>query len=261
MAHRCIPLTLFAFALFTTRAIAQIPETASPLAAPAEVLLPPSPDWNLDQPSERLIHQPGWYAAGGVLVAPPILFAGSSSLFNFQSAVLPPLPSPWATIGFRRDNDVSWQTSFLLVPLYDANGTIFGRPYGVSTVGLDVDRISTNHSAWPGLDMRWQIGLRIVGIGVDAVPIPFALGPHVGLRFEWPLRPGLSLFAWPDVGVLPSLFLGIPIVDLRGEVGFSWRPLQVPGLSLSASAFNEAAGFGIAGLLTPGVKARLAWNY
>jgi hypothetical protein len=109
--------------------------------------------------------------------------------------------------------------------------------------------------------MRWQIGLRIVGIGIDGIPLPLALGPHVGLRFEWPLSPGLSLFAWPDVGVLPSLFEGIPLVDLRGELGLIWRPARVPGLSLSFSAFNEAAGFGFAGFMTPGLKARLAWNF
>ena len=259
MAGRSILFSLFLQVLFAAGSSAQIPETASPLTAAPDTLLPPSSDWNLDQPAERLIHHPGWYAVGGVLVAPPIIFGGTS--LSIHGAVLAPLPSPWATLGLRRDNDVAWQTSFLLVPLYDANGFVFGHPYAVSTVGLDVDRISTNHSASPGVDVRWQTGLRIVGIGIDGVPLPFALGPHVGLKFEWPVSAALSLFAWPDVGVLPSLFAGIPLVDLRSELGLTWRPERIPGLSLSLSAFNEAAGFSFAGLMTPGVKARFAWNY
>ena len=259
IAARSILLAFLTLTFFASNGVAQLPESTSPLTNPPDALLPPSSAWNLDQPAERVIHHPGWYAAGGVLVAPPIIFGGTN--VNIHGAVLAPLPSPWAILGFRRDNDVSWQTSFLLVPLYDANGFIFNHPYTLSTVGLDVDRISTDHSLWPGVDMRWQIGLRIVGIGIDGIPLPFALGPHVGLRFEWPLRPGLSLFAWPDVGLLPSLFEGIPLVDLRGELGLTWRPVSVPGLSLSLSAFNEAAGFSFAGFMTPGVKARLAWNY
>jgi hypothetical protein len=145
MAGRYLLFSFCAFVCLSADGISQTPETSPPLTAPADSLLPPTSDWNLDQPAERLIHHSGCYAAGGVLVAPPIIFGGTT--LNIHGAVLAPLPSPWGTIGFRRDNDVSWQTSFLLVPLYDANGFIFNHPYAISTVGLDVDRISTNHSA------------------------------------------------------------------------------------------------------------------
>jgi len=144
MACRPIKLAVTALFLFARFSFAQASEIAQQSSSPAEALLQPTVDSNEAAPAERLIHHPGWYAAGGVLVAPPILFAGSSH--DFGTVVLAPLPSPWATIGFRRNNDVAWQTSFLLVPLYDANGSIFGRPYAISTVGLDVDRISTDHS-------------------------------------------------------------------------------------------------------------------
>ena len=258
MISRPVLLASITLFLFATISLAQIPETVQQQSSPAEAFLQPTVDLNAEESGERLIHHPGWYAAGGVLVAPPILFVSSH---DSGTVVLAPLPSPWATIGFRRDNDVAWQTSFLLVPLYDANGSIFGRPYGISTVGLDVDRISTDHSPWPAIDLRWQIGLRIVGIGIDGIPLPFGIGPHIGFRLEWPLSPSLFVDAWSDVGVLPSLLNGIPLVDLRGELGLTWRPLRLPGLSLSLAAFDEAAGFGIDGLMTPGIKARIGWNY
>jgi hypothetical protein len=217
------------------------------------------PEEDSDRHPDRLLHSSGWYAAAGVLVAPPILADTSGN--RFGSGVFAPLPSPWATIGYRRTNDVAWQTSFLLVPLFDSTGTVFGRPYAISTVGLDVDRISTDHSPWSQIDLRWQLGLRIVGIGLYGIPLPFALGPHAGLRIEWPLAHGLSIQGWSDVGVLPSLFYGIPLVDLRGELGLAWRPPRLPGLSLGLSGFNEAAGFAGGFLMTPGIKARFAWNY
>src|SRR5439155_27216853 len=145
-----------------------------------------------------------------------------------------PIPSPWAAIGYRAANDVSWQMSYLLVPLVNPDA----RNFVLSTVGLDIDRISTNRSPWADFDLRWQCGLRIVGFGVNGVPIPLALGPHVGLRFERALRAsGLSLHAWSDVGVLPSIMRGFPLVDLRDEVGLTWRPARFPGLCLSLGFF------------------------
>src|SRR6516164_2588594 len=129
IAARSILLAFLTLTFFASNGVAQLPESTSPLTNPPDALLPPSSAWDLDQPAERVIHHPGWYAAGGVLVAPPIIFGGTN--VNIHGAVLAPLPSPWAILGFRRDNDVSWQTSFLLVPLYDANGFIFGHPYAV----------------------------------------------------------------------------------------------------------------------------------
>jgi hypothetical protein len=233
-------------------AVAQVPETPSP----AQTLLQ-QPSVEMPADEGLTIRHPGWYAAGGVLVAPPMLFDATDSK---PFSTLAPIPAPWATLGFRRANDVSWQTSFLLVPLHAPHNSFFENPM-LSTVGLDVDRISTNRSANPEWDLRWQVGLRIVGVGVDYMPLPLAIGPHVGLRWEHPLQGGLSVYGWGDVGVLPSLFEGIPLVDLRGELGFTWRPVKRPGLSFSVAAFNECAGIVVAGFMTPGIKFRLAWNF
>src|SRR5262249_30873104 len=118
--------------------------------SPAEELLRP-PTVATDEPAGRLMARPRWYAVAGILVAPPILF---DNVLGGGASVLPPIPAPWATVGYRRANDVSWQASFLLVPLYQPGDRLF-----FSTVGLDFDRISTDHSPWPGFDLRWQVGL------------------------------------------------------------------------------------------------------
>ena len=213
------------------------------------------------EPEEQWVHRSGWYGDAGVLVAPPILFAAGGRGESWNSGVLPPVPSPFATIGFRRANDVAWQASFMLVPLIDSHSSLFNQPVFLSTTGLDIDRISTNRSPWTSVDLRWDVGLRVVGIGVDGIPIPVAMGPHAGLRFEYPLAGGLFLNGWADVGVLPSFFEGIPLVDLRNELGLTWRPQHRPGLAVSISLFNEAVGIGSGGFMTPGIKARLAWNF
>src|SRR5207244_7960064 len=130
------------------------------------------------------------------------------------AAALPPLPSPWPTVGFHRANDVSWQTSFLLVPILNSDDWLFrnGLP---STIGLDIDRISTNRSSNPAFDVRWQLGLRVIGVGWNFIPIPVAMGPHAGIRWEHPVREGLSTYGWGDVGLLPNFGNGLPLGDLR----------------------------------------------
>jgi hypothetical protein len=226
------------------------------MASPAEsVLRRPSGD-------EQLIHGSGWYGSAAVLIAPPILFDSNGKGKSWSTSVLPPVPAPWVTLGFRRDNDVSWETSFLLVPLVDRRGSLFDQPFFISTMGLDIDRISTNRSPWADIDLRWQVGLRTVGAGINFMPIPVAIGPHAGLRFERAITESLSWHGWSDVGVLPSFFNGIPLVDLRGEIGLNWRPRRAPGLTVSAGLFNEAVGFGFSGgFMTPGIKTGLRWNY
>ncbi len=201
---------------------------------------------------------PGWYAAGGVLVAAPIFF---DSLGNGDSSVLLPLPSPWAALGYRRANDVSWQASFLLVPLYQRNDFLFNQPYALSAVGWDLDRISTNRSSALGFDLRWQVGLRAVGVGLYGVPLPIGIGPHAGLRAERQVGEGFSGYGWSDVGVLPTPANGVPILDFRAEVGFKWQSPSRPGLSFSVGAFNELAAVLGTGFMTPGIKFRLAWNF
>ena len=220
--------------------------------APA-VLLPES--------AERVVRPSSFYAACGILVAPPIIFDLTGGNNGFHTAVMAPIPSTWAAIGFRRPNDVSWQASFMLVPLSDPTGNAFQYPYALTTTGLDVDRISTNRSSQPDVDLRWQVGLRIVGIGVFGIPLPFALGPHAGLRYERPVAANFSMYAWGDVGVLPSLLYGIPLIDLRSELGLTWRPERRPGLSVSVGAFQETAGFVVLGYMTPGITTKIGWKY
>jgi hypothetical protein len=248
---RVVFISVAVIALQAGGAIAQVPETASP----AQTLLQPPA---IEVPAEgTMIRRPGFYAAGGVLVAPPMFF---DALNDKAFATFPPIPAPWATVGIRRENDVSWQTSFLLVPLHDSHDSLFNQSL-LSTVGLDIDRISTNRLANSEWDLRWQVGLRIVGVGFDWIPLPLAIGPHAGLRWEHPLQGGLSAYGWGDAGVLPSLYKGVPLADFRGELGLTWRPAALPGLSLSVAGFNEFAGVFVAGFMTPGIKVRLAWNF
>jgi hypothetical protein len=250
---------LLSFMLIAGRAGAQVPEIPSSAQTvfQSAVAIPAA-----NEPAERFIHSPGWYGSGGILVAPPILFMAGAHGSSSTTSVFSPLPSPWATIGYRRANDVAWQVSFLLVPIHHGNASGRNPLYEYSTTGLNMDRISTNRSPWPDIDMRWQVGLRIVGVGIDGIPIPFALGPHVGLRLERPLTAqGLFLHGWSDIGVLPSLLSGIPLVDLRGEVGLTWRPARWPGVSLSLGLFNEAAGLMGVGFMTPGIVGHLSWHY
>src|SRR5262245_51961257 len=159
-------------------AVAQLPEVAP---SPAERLFQPPQIIPAEADATEPVHSRRWYAAGGVLVAPPIFY---DSAKRGNTAVLPPLPSPWATVGFHRDNDVSWQSSFLLVPVYVPHAVAFGSPLILTTAGIDIDRISTNRSERPNLDCRWQAGLRVVGVGINGIPLPLAIGPHVGLRLE-----------------------------------------------------------------------------
>src|SRR5262245_64817297 len=88
-------------ALQAGAAVAQVPETASP----AQTLLQQPA---VEIPQEATTRCPGLYAAGGVLIAPPMLLDATDGTFG----VLAPIPAPWATVGFRRANDVSWQSSF-----------------------------------------------------------------------------------------------------------------------------------------------------
>ncbi len=199
------------------------------------------------------------YAAGGILVAPPMLFQFTDpSDQRFQ--VRPPIPGPWATLGIRRGNDVSWQTSFLLVPL-GRESFWLSPPRPVSSIGIDVDRISTDRHDDPMIDRRWQVGMRIVGIGFGLVPLPLALGPHAGLRWQRWLSDEFSTYGWADVALMPNIVNGIPMVGLRGEWGLNYQCRRWPGLSVSAGAFHEVVGFVIAGFMTPGLKVRLGWHY
>jgi len=248
-------IALIAAAVITVHAgaaVAQVPESPSP----AQTLLQqPSVEMRADE--GPTIRRPGWYAAGGVLVAPPLLF---DAVDKPGIAALPPIPSPWTTLGFRTANDVSWQSSFLLVPLYDQSSWLFQDKF-LSTIGLDLDRISTNRSSNPELDRRWQVGLRVVGLGFDWIPLPLAMGPHVGMRWERPMQNGFSPYAWADLGLLANFENGFPLLDLRGELGFNWRPAAHPGLSISVALFNENVGFVVAGFMTPGIKVGLRWNF
>ncbi len=255
---RCVSLILFVRVsfFFVGMLHGQQPESA------AESVLRQPPVVSIAESGEQLIHRSGFYGSAGVLIAPPIVFEAGAKGQSWDTAALPPIPAPWVTLGFRRDNDVSWQMSFLLVPLIDSRSSILSQPFYLSTTGFDIDRISTNRSPWEEFDLRWQVGLRIVGVGVNGIPIPFALGPHSGLRVERPLRGNLFLQTWADVGVLPSLFNGTPLVDLRGEIGLLWRSPRRPGLSASVGLFNEVVGFGFAGgFMTPGIKTMLSWNF
>lgn len=245
-------LSIGVLALSLACAGAQEPQSSS-----EQLLLQPA-TVPLLETSERVIRRQGFYGSAGILVAPPILYEWGDGNSNSGVAVLPPLPAPWVTIGYRRANDVSWQTSFLLVPLYIRD---FGPDAALSTTGFDIDRISRNRSPWEGVDLRWQVGLRIIGIGVYGIPIPLALGPHVGLRWERPISETLSINGWGDVGLLPSRFNGFPLVDLRSELGFTWRPAQRPGFSLTVAAFQETVGFGPFAFMTPGITTRVNWNY
>lgn len=199
------------------------------------------------------------YAAGGILVAPPMLFQfWEPNDTRFQ--VRPPIPGPWATFGIRRENDVCWQTSFLLVPL-GRESFWLSPPRAVSSIGIDVDRLSADRHDDPAIDRRWQVGLRIVGIGFGLVPLPLALGPHAGLRWQRWLSEQLSTYGWADVALMPNIVNGIPMVGLRGEYGLNYQCRRWPGLSLAAGAFHEVVGFVIAGFMTPGLKFRLGWHY
>lgn len=254
MRTRSLPILL----IFTWAAL----NGALQAQSPAESVLQSPPVISVAEAQEQAVHRSGWYGDAGVLIAPPILFSTSRYSSDWHAGALPPVPAPFATVGFRRASDVSWQASFLLVPLIDPRHSIFEQPVYLGTTGLDIDRISTNRSPWENIDLRWDVGLRVVGIGVNGIPIPFAMGPHAGLKFEYPLAGSLFLNGWADIGVLPSLFYGIPLIDLRNELGLTWRPQRRPGLGISVSLFNELAGTGVGGgFLTPGIKARFAWNY
>lgn len=256
MQFRSLPILLISSALaFAGAANGQSPDSAG------ESVLRELPAVSGATADERFVHRSGWYGDLGVLVAPPILYDAKSHGQSWNAGTLPPVPSPFGTVGFRRASDVSWQASFLLVPLIDPRHSVFDQPMYLATTGLDIDRISTNRSPWANVDLRWDVGLRAVGIGINGIPIPVATGPHAGLRFERPLMGGLFLNGWADVGVLPSFFNGIPLVDLRNELGLNWRSQRRPGFAASVSLFNEVAGVGVAGFMTPGIKARLAWNY
>lgn len=199
------------------------------------------------------------YAAGGILVAPPMLFQfwePNDTRFH----VRPPIPGPWATIGIHRENDVCWQTSFLLVPL-GRESFWMSRPRAVSSIGIDVDRLSADRHDDPEIDRRWQVGLRIVGIGFGLVPLPLALGPHAGIRWQRWLSDEFSTYGWADIALMPNIVNGIPMVGLRGEYGLNYQCRRWPGLSLAAGAFHEVVGFVIAGFMTPGLKFRLGWHY
>lgn len=225
--------------------------------SPAESVLREAPTVSIAEPTEQIVHRSGFYGSLGILVAPPILFDATDH--GPKSAVMLPIPSPWITLGFRRTNDVSWQASFLLVPLvFDAarNGSVF-----LSTIGLDIDRISTNRSPIDSLDLRWQVGLRTVGVGINGIPMPFAMGPHAGIRSERPITDNFFLQAWLDAGLLPNFENGRPLVDLRGEIGFVWRSQHRP-LTASISLFNEVVGVNLDGaFMTPGIKLGLGWNF
>jgi hypothetical protein len=264
---RIVCLLLVLFTCFSAVVVAA--EEPSP---PPATLEPPSPAQQILTPSptaaERLTvlsefeiakRRSGTYAAGGILVAPALLF-------NFEDTngdsfhVRPPIPGPWVTVGVRRPNDVSWQTSFLLVPL-GRESFWLSPPRVISSIGLDVDRISTDQNDDPQIERRWQIGLRIVGIGFGPIPLPLALGPHIGLRWERWLSENVSTYGWADAAVMPNLMNAIPLVGLRGEWGIHWRSQRWPGLSITASAFQEVVGFTIAGFMTPGAKVYLGWHY
>jgi len=241
-----------ALLLFTGTSFAQVPELPP---SSAESILQQPPNGTLLPIGSSIAHLPGFYSSAGVLIAPPILIDFDK---RGNTMALAPIPSPWATIGVRRNSDISWQASFMLVPLFTPRD-----PFSLTTTGLDIDRISINRSHEPHLDLRWQVGLRIVGVGFKGVPFPVAIGPHAGMRFERPLlRAGLFLNGWADVGLLPSIFKGIPLTDFRGELGFTWQPQHRPGLSASLGAFTEAVGFGLGGIfVTPGIKTGLSWKY
>lgn len=248
--HRPLALTCAAVLMsFTTPGQAQQPSSVVAL------LQPPTTEIPLEQPREQFIHRSGMYAAGGILISPPMLFDYNNPRQIVTTFL--PIPSSWGAVGFRRESDVSWQTSFLLVPLASMQGGL-----ALVTTGLDTDRISTNRTPDRPYDLRWQAGVRMVGVGLSETWLPVGLGPHIGLRWEKPLPNGLFLHCWGDVGILPSLFFGIPFVDLRSEVALKWRPVRFPGLSMSVGAFNEVVGFGVGGsLMTPGITARLGWNF
>jgi hypothetical protein len=238
-------------------AVAQVAEPASP----AQIVLqqPPAVELPAEESAGNSTKRSGWYAAGGVLVAAPMFFDGSGG--GGGATVLTPLPSPWAALGYRGASDVSWQTSFLLVPLYVRDDFLFNKPYALSAIGFDIDRISTNRSETPGLDLRWQVGLRTVGAGFWGIPLPLGIGPHVGLRAERQMDANFALYGWGDVGVLPTFASGMPLLDLRAEIGLKWRPAQRPNCSVMVGAFNEYAGVVNEGFMTPGITVKVALNF
>ncbi len=256
MQFRSLPILLISSAL----ALAGIANGQSP-ESPGESVLRDLPTVSTTAADERFVHRSGWYGDAGVLVAPPMLYSAKSHGQSWNDGVLPPVPAPFGTLGFRRANDTSWQASLLVVPLVDPRQSVFDQPMYLATTGLDIDRISTNRSPWASVDLRWQVGLRTVGIGINGIPVPVAMGPHAGLRLEYPLAGNLFLNGWADVGVLPSIFNGIPMLDLRNELGLTWRSQRHPGFATSVSLFNEVAGVVVAGFITPGIKARLVWNF
>src|SRR5262245_46190337 len=115
-------------ALHAGAAVAQVTETPSPAQA---LLQQPA----VEVPQDVTTRHPGLYAASGVLIAPPILFDATDGMFG----ATPPIPAPWATVGFRRASDVSWQTSFLLVPIGSFRDSLFRNGF-TGTIGLDFDR-------------------------------------------------------------------------------------------------------------------------
>ena len=107
------------------------------------------------------------------------------------------------TVGVHRANDVIWQSSFLLVPLYTGFGGMLGEPYSLSTTGFDVDRLSTNRSVRPDWDVRWKVGLRTVGIGFYGIPYPVAMSGRLANRS--PSGPTATLVSDAAPSATPSI--------------------------------------------------------
>ncbi len=232
----------------------------------------PVPPWN--SPAETALQMPvdgppqtdslaqsfrssGAFAAATVLAVRP-----AAALLTFEDSpklhggFLSWTAAAQGEIGYRRADDTSWLVAMQVVPVAGA----------ATVLGLDLDRISTNHSSKPDHEWRWEVGVRMMAIAAPDAFFVLGIGPHGGVVWQCPLEKSrlhlrdFTLDARADIGLLFT-GVGVPYLDIRDEAGLTYHPREFPGLSISAGGYQEWASFILATAGTPGVYLRLGWNF
>ncbi len=234
------------------------PADASTSTSPAETVL----QMPVDSASETYTFMRSFRSGGAFATATMLAVRPAAALLTFEDSLqlhggfLSWTAAAQGEIGYRCTSDVSWLAAVQVVPVA---GT-------ATLLGLDLDRLSTNRSSNPLVDRRWEVGLRMMAIAAFDDFVPLGIGPHAGVNWHRLLGDpqfGVGRFtvdARADIGILFTRAV-VPYVDLRTEVGLTYRPAEYPRMSISAGAYNEGAWFYLAGAMTPGVYLRLAWNY